>query len=601
MGGSGDEQGYGIAVDASGNAYVTGFTLSSNFPTTPGAFQPTYGGNVDAFVSKLNDAGSALVYSTYLGGSDQDEGHGIVVDASGNTYVAGCSFSSDFPTTSGAFQPTYGGNGDAFISKLNAAGSALLYSTYLGGSGDDFGGSLGVDASGNVYVTGSTGSSDFPATPGAFQITLGGSEDAFVAKISPADAPGLALGPGQLTFVEAVGTTSAPQTATLLDAGSQPLSITSIVASGDFAQTNDCGSSVPAGTSCTITVTFTPTATGILTGAITITDNAAGSPHQLPLTGTGGIPAVSLTPASLTFGPQAVGTTSPAQPATLKNTGSGPLSITSIAAVGDFAQTNNCGRTVQAGAACTFNVTFTPTATGTRFGSVIITDDAAGSPHQLFLTGTGGIPLVTLTPASMTFLVLRTVGTTSLPHTVKLTNTGSAALDITGITLTGPDPRDFAQSNNCPPTVALGASCLITITFTPTTQGVRTASVSITDSAPGSPQTVPLKGRGTFFEWSPRSVNLGDQKVGTSSPARTVTLSNAGTAPITLYSIEMAGVNPDNFSQTNNCGSSLKAGASCTMQVTFTPTAVGARLGHVAIRDSAFGGTHWVDLLGKGT
>ena len=193
------------------------------------------------------------------------------------------------------------------------------------------------------------------------------------------------------------------------------------------------------------------------------------------------------------------------------------------------------------------------------------------------------------------------MGTTSLPHTVKLTNTSGGELAITGITLTGPDPGDFAQSNNCPPTVASGASCLITVTFTPTAQGVRTASVSITDSAAGSPQTVPLTGRGTFFEWSPRSVNMGDQKVGTSSAGVTVTLSNAGTAPITLYSIEMAGVNPGDFSQTNNCGSSLKAGASCTMQVTFTPTAVGARLGHVAIRDSAFGGTHWVGLLGKGT
>ena len=498
---------------------------------------------------------------------------------------------------------------NAFVSEMNAAGSALLYSTYFGGSGGAGGSAIAVDASGNVYIAGATYSylvpNNLPTTPGAFQtisaFSAGGNEDAFVAKISPADAPGLALGPGQLTFVEAVGTTSAPQTVALLDAGSQPLTIASIVASGDFAQTNTCGSAVPAGTSCTITVTFTPTATGILTGAITITDNAAGSPHQLPLTGTGGIPAVSLTPASLTFGPQAVGTTSPARPATLKNTGSGPLSITSIAAVGDFAQTNNCGRTVQAGAACTFNVTFTPTATGTRFGSVIITDDAAGSPHQLFLTGTGGIPLVTLTPASLTFLVLRTVGTTSLPHTVKLTNTGSAALDITGITLTGPDPRDFAQSNNCPPTVALGASCLITITFTPTTQGVRTASVSITDSAPGSPQTVPLTGRGTFFEWSPRSLNMGDQKVGTSSAARTVTLTNAGRAPIALFSIGIAGVNPGDFSETNDCGRSLSAGASCSIEVTFTPTAVGSRLGHVAISDSAFGGTHWVGLLGKGT
>ncbi len=141
--------------------------------------------------------------------------------------------------------------------------------------------------------------------------------------------------------------------------------------------------------SCTLNVTFTPTATGTRTGAITITDNAAGSPHKLPLTGTGGVPVVTLTPASLTFASQAVGTTSPAQPATLKNTGSGPLSITSIAVSGDFAQTNNCGSKVNPGASCTLNVTFKPTATGTRSGALTINDDAAGSPHKVLLTGTG--------------------------------------------------------------------------------------------------------------------------------------------------------------------------------------------------------------------
>jgi hypothetical protein len=215
--------------------------------------------------------------------------------------------------------------------------------------------------------------------------------------------------------------------------------------------------------------------------------------------------------------------------------------------------------------------------------------------------GTGVGPRVRLAPSSMSFPLVRTLGTTSLIHTVKLTNVGRGELDVTGITVTGSDPGDFFQANDCLPTVAVGTSCLIAVTFTPTRQGVRTASIAITDSAPGSPQTVPLTGRGTFFEWSPRSMYMGDHPVGTSSATRTVKLSNAGTAPITIYSIEIAGVNPGDFTQTNTCGGSLKPGASCTIQVTFTPTAVGGRLGHVAIRDSAFGGTHWVGLLGKGT
>jgi hypothetical protein len=138
LGGTG-EGGGGIAVDASGNAYIAGWTYSADFPTTPGVFQTTLAGGSNAFVSKLNAAGSALVYSTYLGGSSYDFGSSIAVDASGNAYVTGYAESSNFPTTPGAFQTTFGGDYDAFISKLDATGSALVYSTYLGGSGGDWG------------------------------------------------------------------------------------------------------------------------------------------------------------------------------------------------------------------------------------------------------------------------------------------------------------------------------------------------------------------------------------------------------------------------------------------------------------------------------
>jgi hypothetical protein len=184
LGGSGDDEGHGIAVDAAGNAYVTGVSSSSDFPTV-NALQPAYGGGRDAFVTKIAADGSALLYSTYLGGSNGDYGSAIAVDAAGNAYVTGTTSSSDFPTTN-AFQPALAGPVNAFVTKINADGSALVYSTYLGGSGNDYGTGIAVDGDGNAYVTGYTTSRDFP-TANALQPAFGGGVhegDAFVTKIA---------------------------------------------------------------------------------------------------------------------------------------------------------------------------------------------------------------------------------------------------------------------------------------------------------------------------------------------------------------------------------------------------------------------------------
>ena len=188
LGGTDADDVAGIAVDSAGNAYVTGFTQSANFPTA-NAIQATYGGSQDAFVTKINAAGSALVYSTYLGGSNAEAGAGIAVDAAGNVYATGNTSSNNFPTAN-ALQATLGGGADAYVTKINAAGSAFVYSTYLGGStGSDSGSSIKVDAGGNVYLTGSTGSTNFP-TVNPIQGTNAGPasfpQDAFVTKINAA-------------------------------------------------------------------------------------------------------------------------------------------------------------------------------------------------------------------------------------------------------------------------------------------------------------------------------------------------------------------------------------------------------------------------------
>ena len=176
-----------IAVDSSDNAYVTGQTYSSSFHTTPGAFQTTCGsctgGNSNGFVTVLNPGGSAYVYSTFLGGSVIDSGEGIVVDSSDNAYVTGLTESSNFPTTSEAYQKTYGGSTDAFVTKVNPTGSALVYSTYLGGNANDSGAGIAIDGNNNAYVTGQTSSSNFP-TASPTQSTLGGGSDAFVTELN---------------------------------------------------------------------------------------------------------------------------------------------------------------------------------------------------------------------------------------------------------------------------------------------------------------------------------------------------------------------------------------------------------------------------------
>jgi uncharacterized protein (TIGR03437 family) len=183
LGGAGPDNCYGIAVDSSGQAYITGGTFSTDFPTTAGAFQTANQGGPDAFVAKLNITGSALIYSTYLGGNDNDLGYGIAVDPSGAAFVTGYTLSGNFPKLN-AYQSTRNGpHNDAFIAKLKADGSGLLYSTYLGGSLDDQGNGIALDSAGQAYVIGTTLSSDFP-TASAFQTASGGGQDAFVAKLS---------------------------------------------------------------------------------------------------------------------------------------------------------------------------------------------------------------------------------------------------------------------------------------------------------------------------------------------------------------------------------------------------------------------------------
>lgn len=190
LGAFSSEVGTGIAVDDAGNAYLTGYTFSSTFPTTLGSFDVSFNGSTDGFVVKMNSAGSGLLYGSFLGGSAADEGKDIAIDIAGNAYVVGNTRSADFPTVPGVLDTSYnGGDGDAFIVKLNTTGTSLVYGTFLGGSSSDQSRGLTIDSSGSAYVVGSTKSTDFPTTSGSFDASYnGGDSDIFVAKLNTTGA-----------------------------------------------------------------------------------------------------------------------------------------------------------------------------------------------------------------------------------------------------------------------------------------------------------------------------------------------------------------------------------------------------------------------------
>jgi len=295
-----------------------------------------------------------------------------------------------------------------------------------------------------------------------------------------------------------VGQQSAPQTVTMTNFGKSAVSITNIGVGAGFSQSNNCPQSLAPGGQCAITIVFQPGEPITYNSNLLITDSDPASPQEVALTGVGLADArVKLSAYYVGFGGQIFGTTSAAQDITLTNTGSVPYVINSITFTGnqgpDFAQMNNCGSSVPVGGSCVISLTFTPESLDLCSGTMVISDNTVNGETTAALTGTG-LTSVKVTPLNLTF-PSEPVGHAAPPQTVTLQNLGNA-LSITGITFSGADPKDFAQTNTCGTSVPADSSCTITITFTPRAQGSRTATMEIADDDPTSPQSVYLKGTG---------------------------------------------------------------------------------------------------------
>ncbi|MFZ0823455.1 MAG: SBBP repeat-containing protein, partial [Terriglobales bacterium] len=403
LGGSGDDPGTGIAVDGSGNAYVTGQTNSTNFPTMNPLQAANAGGNDDAFVAKLNASGSALIYSTYLGGSGADGGTGIAVDSSDNAYVTGYTASTDFPTMN-PLQAAYGGGGyDTFVAEINPSGSALVYSTYLGGSGVDHGSGIAVDSTGNAYVTGYTASTDFPTMNPLQAAYGGGSDDAFVAKLNPLgsalvystylggshDDDGLGIAVDSSGNAYATGQTNSTDFPTMnplqpTNGGGYDVFVAKIGSLLSSA-TTIASSSNPSnfGQSVTFTATVTTSGSKTPTGTVTFYDGATAL-------GTGtlnGSGIATYTTSSLAVGQHSM---TAVYGGDANNAGSTSSVLTQTVNAADFTLTSNpTSATVTAGQSGTFTLTVTPQGSFT-------------SPISFSCSGLPALAGCTFKPASVT-------------------------------------------------------------------------------------------------------------------------------------------------------------------------------------------------------
>ena len=355
------------------------------------------------------------------------------------------------------------------------------------------------------------------------------------------------------------------------------LSVTSIVASTPFAETNTCGTSVAASGSCRISITFKPTALGAATGSVVVTDNASPATQTVTLSGTG-IGVITDSTSSVNFPSTAVGSTSTTtRRITLTNNLAAAVPLTIASSSAEFPQSNTCGTSLAASATCAITVSFAPTATGPQSGTITVTYTGAGSPLTVALTGTGVAP-VTLTPASHNFANTG-IGQTSATFSFTVHNNTTAAQTLTS---SATAPFAVTSTGTCGTSVAASSTCTIGVTFSPTATGAATGTLTVAYGGT-SPATSTLTGNGTNpIRVGPNPVSFSTTlSVGTPSQPHTVNITNNSSTAVSLDSIVAS---PAAFAITGNtCGTSVAANSACTLTIVFTPAVVGTTTGTLTV------------------
>jgi hypothetical protein len=578
--------GNAIAVDTSGNVYVAGATTTADFPRSgnPGnGIQPTCAScqlsppENDAFVVKITPSAeiNSSVSFSLANVNFGSQPVGMVNNAQLPVAIMN---TGDAPLTISSISVTGANSGD--FSAVNP--EPCLASPISAGSFCAF--EMQFAAS----VVGIEGAflSVNDSAPGSPQV---------LALLGTGAGPLAVPSPTNISFGSVPVGTSPSQAITLRNTGNQTLLITNIaVAGNNIAQfplsADTCASSLSPGVSCGFSITFTPSATGTFSAAVNVTDNSGnltGAVQTIPLTGTAtaAAPLLNISPTALTFAAQAVGSTSGNQAVMVVNHGSGTLNISGIGVTGSGASnfgivpagSNPCPATgtLASSATCTVTINFAPLSSGTKSAILSLSDNAAGSPQMVSLSGTAVASAITLSASSLAFSA-QPAGTASAPQNVTLSNSGTTSLGIAGIVLNGANPTDFIETNNCPQSLGASASCLITVKFDPAANGPtsRTASVSISDNVPQSPQTIALTGSVTVatVSVSPATISFGSQLAGATPGAPVaVTVKNTGTGALTVSGASVT--DTTDFTMKNNCTAAIPAGGTCTVPMTFAPAA----------------------------